>query len=377
MKTKTIYSLALFSMLMLFGCEMEIADAPKFELSPQLSDSVTVVNDTLVTYVNHPVTFNMDGNPDNITFYSGETGFKYKNRSRNTVSVFGSKLSLDIYSNYGPYTPSQRGICAKLFTSKNFVGYTNDFQADSISIRNASWTELTDKDPLTGSFRSIDPVTRSATYYSRGPYTIDTLAGDFNIAISINYPALPDITNGTPIWNIRNFTIKATEEGTTNEVKISSVDLGFAPLNLSNFIYAPFYNSSVLFGAKPGIIDPYKTFNPYSSYVGALMPSSFQLWDLRSIGAVVPSFSFAGGDADPTRLKGFENWLISKPINFTKLKCLPDYGIAIKNMTKRLDSYDYNYINAGVYEVTFVANNTNLLGGNETIHHLVVKVIKK
>ena len=374
MRTKIIYSLSLFSLLWLVGCQMEIADAPQLEVSPVISDSISRINDTIVSYVNHPITYNFVGKPDNITFYSGETGYKYKNHLRNTVSIEKVSLGLEIYTNYGPNPPSLRGVTTRLYCTKNFAGITNDFLTDSTNIRLANWNELRDKDPATGNPRSIDPLTRSNIYYTRGPYNLDTLSGDFNIAISLKYPALPAVT-GTPIWNIRNMLIKGVEQGTTNEVIISTADFGFAPLNLLNSIYAPFYSSSVLYGSKPGINDPYKTFNPYSSYTGALMPSSYQLWDLRSIGAAIPSISFSGGDSDPARLNGFENWLISKSLNFNKIKCLPDYGVAIKDITKSVESYQYSYTKAGIYDVTFVANSTNKVGGNARIRHFVVKVI--
>jgi hypothetical protein len=50
-----------------------------------------------------------------------------------------------------------------------------------------------------------------------------------------------------------------------------------------------------------------------------------------------------------------EGWLISKPLNLSKV--LPDVGTPLKNMTTTMSSFNYTYATPGSYKATFVAGN--------------------
>jgi hypothetical protein len=117
---KLIASL-IFAGLLLVGCSKE---------SVKLDD-LQVSTSTLTYKAGDTVTFQLDGNPDNITFYSGEPGAKYEFRNRTSADndlriQFKSLVQFGlIYQNL------------KLLVSNNFDG-----KADSNSIKAATWTDI-------------------------------------------------------------------------------------------------------------------------------------------------------------------------------------------------------------------------------------------
>jgi hypothetical protein len=67
-----------------------------------------------------------------------------------------------------------------------------------------------------------------------------------------------------------------------------------------------------------------------------------------------------------------EGWVISKPLNLRKV--LPDYGVALKNMTTVMDSYYYIYTNPGNYTATFVVANTSRYDSKAAVHEVPVVI---
>ena len=50
-----------------------------------------------------------------------------------------------------------------------------------------------------------------------------------------------------------------------------------------------------------------------------------------------------------------EDWLISSPLHLDKVS--PDRGVAIKDISERLDNFTYIYSKPGVYRAVFMAVN--------------------
>jgi len=50
-----------------------------------------------------------------------------------------------------------------------------------------------------------------------------------------------------------------------------------------------------------------------------------------------------------------DDWIVTKPLKLSSVK--PDAGLALKNITTRMNSFDYVYNVPGTYTVTFVASN--------------------
>ena len=85
MKKINIYVWLLLAGGLLASCNADTVDGIDFD--------VNLRNEQQEIYVGDEVTFDFDGNPDYIVFYSGEDGCKYANKDRLKVDVESMNLS--------------------------------------------------------------------------------------------------------------------------------------------------------------------------------------------------------------------------------------------------------------------------------------------
>lgn len=108
------------------GCSEKDIETPDFDVS--VTKNTFKVNDS--------VTFNFTGNPDNITFYSGEAGSKYEKRFQFTSD--NGTLLLDFVSQTkaGATLPQNLSV----LVSTDFSG-----KYHSASVKSANWTNITNR----------------------------------------------------------------------------------------------------------------------------------------------------------------------------------------------------------------------------------------
>ncbi|KAA2243307.1 DUF5017 domain-containing protein [Chitinophaga agrisoli] len=114
----------LIAVITLAACAKEKVKDPELEIS----------TDALTYKAGDTVTFLLTGNPDNITFYSGEPGHKYEYRNRTTAN---NDLQIDFK------TLVQFGMIREnlqLMVSNNFNGIT-----DTTNVKAATWTDISDR----------------------------------------------------------------------------------------------------------------------------------------------------------------------------------------------------------------------------------------
>ena len=131
MKQIMKYMFMVATVLSLVACrdEFEKVDAVSFEVS----------TDAVVYKVGQPVVFNLQGNPDIISFYSGEVGhaYAYKDIDR-VIENPGMMYSFAANTTNGNLTPNP--VCVPFSYSYDFSGeYTED------AIRAATWHDITDR----------------------------------------------------------------------------------------------------------------------------------------------------------------------------------------------------------------------------------------
>ena len=119
------------------------------ELKQNTVLNVDVLSDNTIQFDGHtvtvpkgkPVTFTISGDPDFITFFSGETGkeYKYHNRTEMTADdVVECNLSFKSWAQYG-----KAENILSMYITDSFPGLAkNDFEADSILVERQRRTAL-------------------------------------------------------------------------------------------------------------------------------------------------------------------------------------------------------------------------------------------
>ena len=121
---KKIFFMSL-GLLALTACQESLTTPAEYDI--QISAEETTM------YAGDPVKFNIEGDIDNLVFYSGETGHRYEYRDRYTVAmedVLKADLSLKMTGNYG----LPNGL--EIYVNTGFEGLKgNDAAADRATMK--------------------------------------------------------------------------------------------------------------------------------------------------------------------------------------------------------------------------------------------------
>lgn len=306
-------------------------NAQAYNAAEQLCDSFNV-GDT--------VYFRFTGNPDQITFYSGEIGSKYANKNR--VSVVSGLDSLRFNSVLN--TVGVSGNLQLLISTDSILNYTQINAVDSLTVPLADWKDISSKAVWA----------TNATVQKSGTISLDSFALiNRPIWLAFKYTAEAGVTQKK--WTITGIDLRHTVDSITTTSILStacvfptsfpavSVSPGWGTINVKNNLmnWAP--NSPV--GGGKGI-----------SKASSASTTSFVI----------------NGNSVATTAVATESWIVSGPIDLSRV--LPDVGVSIKNMSENAmtikkgfvpslkGNYTYKFITAGTYTVVFEASNNNLNG---------------
>ena len=87
MKRIKYYIFLLLGMASLASCSDELKENVSMNVGVQTEEGVTVQGNEVTVKVGTPVVFNISGDPDNISFWSGEEGSAYANKDRIVVDA--------------------------------------------------------------------------------------------------------------------------------------------------------------------------------------------------------------------------------------------------------------------------------------------------
>ncbi len=301
------------------ACNKDIAVKPiTFDVaSAKNSGAATTVFSTRDT-----VQFHFTGNPDMITYFSGEPGKNYDFRNR--VSAAGiPQLQFSTIRATGTQANS-----LSLLVSTDFKGVatntiygvlTRDTATTNANIAAATWTDIISRATL-----SIG----GTTAVSSGVIDLsDFLTQGKPVYIAFKYTA----TAGT----IQNkWTISALS---LNNVLADGTSYTIANLNAPNTAITNYGNAT--YGPGWAVsYDPAKNANKYAwTYTAGT--------SLVITGATTAALATASAEA----------WAVMGPVDLTRVT--PDVGTAIKAISATLSSYPYNYTTAGTYNAVFAASN--------------------
>ena len=299
---------------------------PAVNFNVTTADSVYSIGDTVI--------FKISGNPDNISFYSGDSGNNYAFRNQTTKNGGSVNFSFQIRASNDSVYPAINSGAFKVLVSNNFSGnYSTDSiasaanSADSALINAATWTDVT---------------SRFAIPTSAANWALNT----FYITPSVNISDV--ITNpNNPINIAFKFAADTTHYMGSNGISIGSLLLS------SKFPDG----SGTSFNVVPGG-------SKSSTWYVTNATNSLYSWATSSTQIkFIPKYS-------PTYT---ESWAISNAFYPDAAK--PDIAVPIKNITQSpLTTFAYKFQQTGLHKVYFVASNDRVSGSSQVVREVDVDI---
>ena len=289
-------------MVSLVACTKTSVDAPS-DFTISVSKTTYSVNDTVV--------FNLTGNPDFITFYSGMPHSQYQYSTDTAMQADSTILTFSSLDSVfkGSIAQPVSANFMYLLASNNFNGIT-----DSTDIRLAKWDTI----------RTKAKGALSGTEKTNETIRLDTLgltSGTTPLYLAFKYFSDTSRKGYTPrIWTLSAFNLNSYFHDTTYSLA-------------NNFAAGGFYNTNLT--------------NPYS------------MWSYGNVSSITQSLTFNAPAVYPANGSlPNEAWAISRPFNLSQYP--QDLGLAIKNLGQsHFNTYKMmqSYNTPGTYIVTFVARN--------------------
>ena len=297
------------------------------------------------------INFMFLGNPDQIAFFSGEKGQRYK-----YINKFADTSNNNILSFTNNLTTVGNGNM-QLMASNTFPNYTQYNAQDSINILAsypAGWTDISNQVKWSTGAGSVNSTIDLSSY----------AATNKPLTLAFRYTApgnLPQSSWAISALGLRHITSDST-------FIIDSINT-IIPTSF------PTWATSAGWG-NISISNPLIQFSPNSHtglFAGPLsLASSAATTIIRIAGNPIASTALAT-----------ETWLVSGPLDLHQV--YPDAGVPVKDPTTNATTsiysnysewanYAYVFKNAGTYEVTFLASNNSRDIQNKQIITEVIKV---
>ncbi|MGJ1384686.1 DUF5017 domain-containing protein [Sphingobacterium spiritivorum] len=338
------------SVLLLISCEKNISPNP-------ISFDVDIFNNsdikTTKFKVNDTLNFKFSGNPDRITFYSGETGRMYINRNKTTDP--SPNNTLRFYTNRGNAGTDKLQL---LYTTDSIL-YTQFNNKDSIAIPLAKWKDISDR---------VTWATGNSNMQS-GDISLNTEAstGSGKIWLAFKYTAPAGVGQGT--WTVGNIDLRHYVGDTYYTLLTSAIVIptafpsytvspGWGTVNVTNPLL-----KWTLTGGSSG-----------NTSIGQSLSSNFS----------TQSFTIRG-NTNSTTSRQTESWIISGPVDLKRV--LPDYGVSVKNKTENAENvskgfyaspkanFTYSFTKPGTYEMVFYSQNDTDFGEISTTKTIKVEIV--
>lgn len=315
------------------SCESEFTKDAELDVNVATGNGISFDGQTITVKNGTPVEFHFKGDPDFLTFYSGEAGKEYKYRERTTVDeseVETSTLKFKLTPQYG--NPAN---ILTMYVSSDFPGIEKgNFEADSVLVEQHAWETLIPASDFPTATKAQDFAIDMKPYLGK------------RIAIAICYRGQTNSVAQTRFTFSNIQILNQMSKG--QETTFTAGSFGFTPINMLH---------------RHNLSDQ-KSMTSNRAY-GTVTNNTSGIWNFKDMNA----FFIHSSNAN-TELK--YSWLVSNL--FVVNACSPDAGTGLKNVTQSLDSYQYTYKTPGTYTATFVATNGNYKQESSVVREYKVMV---
>ncbi|QDW24846.1 DUF5017 domain-containing protein [Pedobacter sp. KBS0701] len=311
MKTKYLTGkLAILLVLLFLGCKKETVDMPEFNAT--VNKTTFKLGDTVI--------FKLDGDPDFVSFYSGEYLNNYSFIGGRKIDIQSISLSFQSRVQNG-----NQANQLSVYLSSDFNG-----KFDMESIRAGNFKNVTDLVTLGSA---------NAVYAPSGTLDLSTLVTDRTkpLYVAFRYVTKPqDAATGTQrTWTIRDLALNTVTELGKN----AAIDQLTAAWTLVQ---------------SGPIIEPNR--------------SSIT----QSNGQIV----FRGNITNEGKLVETDFWAVSKAVDLNTIILGPDKSIPIKGISETLPSvYKYIYTKPGVYKAVFATSNNRINSKKELLKEIEITIV--
>ena len=342
--------------------------------------SVNVVADDNVSYdgkvitvkKNCPVTFGLEGEPDVITFFSGELEHQYAYRNRTEIpleDIVSAELKFKIWAQYGIFRTDPENSCKNqmdvLFVTENengepvFPGLSRDFEADSVMLEEQiPWQQLVGRSEMpvksTDAYNAKE-ITKDLTAYIGKKLTLALVLNRDKKEAPQNSTS-PNETILQSTFHFEDMRIETTLKDNRTMV-ISADAFGLTPVNMKN--------KTVFADHKDNEFDM-----PSDMEYGAVKKGVEGYWNLANL---------SSGNIDISGCPANEmwkySWLVSDYINWGLISGA-DTGVKIKEINLPMSDYAYTYSQVGTYRATFVLTNSNYEESQQKLCEFIVNVVE-
>lgn len=335
MKNLKIY----FAAIALISSTLCMGKGEKFDVTVSPDQVVSKSKDgTITCRATDALKFDFTGEPNMLTFYSGQSGAQYANRNK-TKAEGDVTLGFTTKANYAK---NFKGIL-KVYVSTKFPGMTGDAAKDKANILNMdNWVDITSQCAM--------PAKLGEQVVTESIKLNDYKGKPFYLAFRLKY----DKVERSSKYVIDNLSIKraepsgTTELGTLKTLKFSAYDC--------------------LVNGDPYVCKGGDTKDADDE--GNIERQNLR-WNLQyqpSLGMI--NISAMGS---PGVKVSNDDWAISECIDLSSVK--PDKGLPIKGRNGMYPtSYQYKYTTPGTYTVTFVSADDK---GKEIVKELKINIVNE
>lgn len=340
---KLINFFALAGLLLLTACDKTI------EPKPVVFDAISTKADgqpTTTFKTTDVIVYQLSGNADVVTFYSGALGQRYEFRNRTRATGVPQLQFSSLRANGSQASSIQllissdfKGVVAK---SQNLTGViTRDTSATNANIAAATWTDISSRATWS---------TGGSTATASGIIDLSDFANQEKpVFIAFKYKATAGSIQNK--WTITNFSLNNLLADNTTYTQAN-----FAASNQSITNYG--VNTPGL--GWLSILDESLNANKYG-------------WVYTTGVGTAGSLVITGAATAATATASAEAWAIVGPVDLRKVS--PDAGIGIKEITSKLINYTATTVYpAGNYKPTFVATNNTVDGTGAVVKEIPVAI---
>ena len=285
-------------------------------------------------YAGDPVKFNIDGEVDNLLFYSGETGSQYIYKDRYEVpieDVTSANLHLDIRGRYG-FRADQEAL--EVWVSKDFQGINGSDDPDGDRALVAQMVA----DGMPGWTKLDQFVDQNKDQF----FGYDIPMNDYldNLCIAFHWNTGDKTKTQRTFWI--NGKVSLEMKG-TEPSQMSLTSLGMKSLMMCTEVDAYHKNAG---------------------------NGSIRFDNATNAGEIC--FQGCSANEKPYAIDG---WVFTNPRPLNKVA--NDKGTVIKDLQNYLHSYEYTWETPGTYKVTFVGRNENYAHASEEIKEMTITILEK